>query len=83
MDRLQLTGQNPDQVFNFRSDQVHAVHLPFYGVKRPNLKLKTRPKECLGCPPLDITLTNVLHGGMCKHYLKNNFDWVTVTSNSK
>jgi hypothetical protein len=60
MDRLQLTGQNPDRVFNFRSDRVHAEHLLFYGVKRPNLKLKTRPKECLGCLPLDITLTMVV-----------------------
>ncbi len=51
MDRLQLTGQNPDRVFNFRSDRVHAEHLLFYGVKRPNLKLKTRPQRVLGYLP--------------------------------
>jgi hypothetical protein len=45
MDKLQLTGQNLGRVFNFRNDRVHAVHFLCYGVKLPNLKLKTWPKQ--------------------------------------
>jgi hypothetical protein len=56
MDKLQLTGQNLGQVFNFRYGRVHAVHLHCCGVKLPNLKLKTRPKQRLGSLPLDIML---------------------------
>jgi hypothetical protein len=56
MDKLQLTGQNLGRVFNFRNVRVHAVHLLCYGVKLPNLKLKTRPKQLLGSLPLDIML---------------------------
>jgi hypothetical protein len=56
MDKLQLTGQNLGRVFNFRSGCVHAVHLLYYGVKLPNLKLKTRPKQLLGYLLLHIVL---------------------------
>ncbi len=56
MDKLQLTGRNLGRVFNFRSGRVHAMHLLCYGVKLPNLKLKTRPKQLLGYLPLDIAL---------------------------
>jgi hypothetical protein len=56
MDKLQLTGQNLGRVFNFGSGRVHAVHLLYYGVKLPNLKLKTRPKQVLGSLPLHIVL---------------------------
>jgi len=35
--------QNMVRVFNFRSGRVYTVHLLCYRVKRPNLKLKTRP----------------------------------------
>ncbi len=58
MDKLQLTGQNLGRVFNFRNGRVHAVHLLCCGVKLPNLKLKTRPKQLLGSLPLDIALPN-------------------------
>jgi hypothetical protein len=48
MDKLQPTGQNLGRVFNFRNGHVHAMHLLCYGIKLPNLKLKTRPKQLLG-----------------------------------
>ncbi len=56
MDKLQLTGQNLDRVFYFRYERVRAVHFLCLGVKLPNLKLKTRPKQVLGSLPLDIAL---------------------------
>ncbi len=56
MDKLQLTGRNLGRVFNFRNGGVHAVHLLCCGVKLPNLKLKTQPKQLLGSLPLDIAL---------------------------
>jgi hypothetical protein len=56
MDKLQLTGQNLGQVFNFRNGRVHAKHFLHYRLKLPNLKLKTRPKQLLGSLPLDIAL---------------------------
>jgi hypothetical protein len=56
MDKLQLTGQNLGQVFNFRNGRVHAVHLFGCRVKLPNLKLKTWPKKLLGSLPLDIAV---------------------------
>jgi len=31
---------------------VHAVDVPCHGVKLPNLKFKTRPKQLLGSLPL-------------------------------
>ncbi len=40
MDKLQLTGQNLGQVFNFRNGHVHVAHFLCYGVKLPNLKMK-------------------------------------------
>ncbi len=56
MDKLQLTGRNMGRVFNFRNGRVHVVRFLCYGVKLPNLKLKTQPKQLLGLLPLDITL---------------------------
>ncbi len=56
MDKLHLTGQNLGRVFNFRNGRVHAVHVLCCGVKLPNLKLKTWPKQLLGSLPLDIAL---------------------------
>jgi hypothetical protein len=56
MAKLQLTGQNLGRVFNFRNGHVHAAHFLCYGVKLPNLKLKTQPKQLLGYLPLDIVL---------------------------
>jgi len=54
MVKLKLTGQNLGRVFNFRNG--HVVHFLCYGVKLPNLKLKTQPKQLLGSLPLDISL---------------------------
>jgi hypothetical protein len=56
MDKLQPTGQNLRQVFNFRNGREHSVHFIFYRVKLPNLKLKTQTKQLLGSLPFDITL---------------------------
>jgi hypothetical protein len=56
MDKLHLTGQNLGRVFNFRNGRVLAVHLLCCGVKLPNLKLKTWPKQLLGSLLLDIAL---------------------------
>ncbi len=42
MDKFQLTGQNLGPVFNSRSS---CMLLRCYEAKRPNLKLKTRPKQ--------------------------------------
>ncbi len=56
MDKLQLTGQNLDGVFNLKCGQAHAVHLCCCEVKLPNLKMKTRPTQLLGSLPIDIAL---------------------------
>jgi hypothetical protein len=56
MDKLQLTGPNLCQDFNFRSGCVSALHLLCYGAKLPNLKLKTRSKQLLSSLPFDIAL---------------------------
>ncbi len=56
MDKLELTGQNLGQVFNFRGVHLHVAHLQRYQVKLPNLKLKTRPKQLLVSLPLDFAL---------------------------
>ncbi len=56
MDKLRLTGQNLDRVFNFRFGHLDAEHFWCYQVKLPNLKLKTRPKQLLGSLPLVIAL---------------------------
>jgi hypothetical protein len=55
MEKLQLLGQKGG-VLNFRNCRVHAMHLLCYGVKLPNLKLKTRAKPLLGSLTLDIVL---------------------------
>ncbi len=60
MDKLQLTGLNTIRVFYFRYGRVRAVHFLCLGVKLPNLKLKTRPKQVLGSLPLDIALPGLL-----------------------
>jgi hypothetical protein len=63
-DKLQLTGQNLYQVFNFRIGCIHAVHLLCYGIKRPNFKLKTQLKELLGSLLLDIALPTVANAAL-------------------
>jgi hypothetical protein len=56
MDKLQLTGQNLGQVFNFRIGRVYAMHFLCCGLKLPSLKLKTWPKPLSGSLSLDIAL---------------------------
>jgi hypothetical protein len=60
MDQLQLPVQIPDQDFNFKNGCENAVHFLCYGVKLPNLKLKTWPKKLLGSLPLDIVFPGFL-----------------------
>jgi hypothetical protein len=57
MDKLQLTGSNLGQFFNFRFGHLHAEHFKCCQVKLPNLKLKTQPKLLLGSLPLVIGLS--------------------------
>jgi hypothetical protein len=56
MDKLQLTGQNLGRVFNHKSVLMFAMHLFCYEAKQPNLNLKTRPKQLLGCLQLAFAL---------------------------
>ncbi len=65
MDKLQLAGRNLGRVFNSRSGCTHTMYFNPCKAKRPNLKLKTWPKQLLGCLTLDIVLpatTQVLAG---------------------
>jgi hypothetical protein len=85
MGKLQLTGRNLSRVFNFRSGCVHAMHLLCYGVKLPNLKFKTQPKQLLGYLPLDIAFPPA-----AKHELlsltgntEQIFVFSTITSGAK
>jgi hypothetical protein len=61
MDKLQLTGQNLGRVYYFRHGCVRAVHFLCLGVKPPNLKMKTRPKQVLGSFQLDVVLPAPTH----------------------
>ncbi len=63
MDKLQLTGQNLSQVFNFRSGHLHAATFLVLSVKLPNLQLKIQPKPLLGSLPLVIVLPTQCHQG--------------------
>jgi hypothetical protein len=45
---MYFTGENLGWLFNFRMGCVHATQLYYFEAKRPNLKLKTRPKQLLG-----------------------------------
>jgi hypothetical protein len=56
MDKLLPTGRNLGRVFNFRSDRMYDRHLPSSIPVRPNLELKTRPKQLLGSLRLYILL---------------------------
>ncbi len=61
MDKLQLTGQNLGQIYNFRFDHLHAEHFWCYQVKLHNSNSKTRPKQLKGSLPLVIALPSFLH----------------------
>jgi hypothetical protein len=55
---LAETGQALGRVFNYKSGCMHTMHLLTSVAKRPNLELKTQPKQLLSSLPLVI----VLHG---------------------
>jgi hypothetical protein len=61
MDKLQLTGQTLGRVFSSRSGCMLAMQLLSSVAAQPNVKLKTRPKQCLGTLPLDIVLPGHCH----------------------
>jgi hypothetical protein len=57
MDKLLPTGWNLGQLFNFRGDFVSVLcNIPI----RPNLELKTGPKQLLGTLPLGIALPAIM-----------------------
>jgi len=56
MDKLLPTGRNLGRVINFRSGGMYDRHLPSSIPVRPNLELKTRPKQLLGSLRLYILL---------------------------
>jgi len=80
MDKLRPTGQNLGRVFYFRYGHVRAVHFLCEGVKLPNLKLKTQPKQVFGSFPLVIALPGVTlpnlttkQMNICQHFLVSSF----------
>ncbi len=78
MDIFKLTGQNLGQVFNSRLGRACICRGIAYITKRPNLKLKTRPKQLLGSLPLAFTLPDLdqLHPNAYPQKLGNflNYD---------
>jgi hypothetical protein len=56
MYKIKLPGPTLAQVFNSSLGCVCIGHSIAYITKRPNLKLKTRPKQLLGSLPLAIAL---------------------------
>ncbi len=59
MDKHKLTGQTQGRVFNSKRVCMHAMHLLNSVAIRPNLELKTRPKQLLGSFPLDNVLPSI------------------------
>jgi len=53
MDKLKLTRPNLGRVFNSRSGCLGTMKLLCSVAVRPNLELKTRPKQLLGSLPLE------------------------------
>ncbi len=56
MNKLKLTGQNLGRVFNSRLERVCIYCTSACMTKRPNIKLKTEPKQLLGSLPLAFAL---------------------------
>jgi hypothetical protein len=56
MDKLKLTGRNLARVFKSRLCRACKGHAIEHKTKRPNLKLKTRPKQLLGSLPSAFAL---------------------------
>jgi len=81
MDKLPLTGRNPNRVFNSRSGRVHFLQLHFSETEQANLKLKTWPKQHLGSLPLVIVLSVVGDGQMSRRAFFN-VKCIFVTNNA-
>ncbi len=71
VDKLKLTRQNLGRVFNSRLKRACICHAIACRTKRPNLKLKTRPKQLLGSLPLAFVLPNTVLGFYIKSLLTN------------
>ena len=56
-----MTGRALGRVFNFRSGCMHTMDLLPGVALKPNLELKTRPKQLLGSLQLDISLPEYTH----------------------
>ncbi len=56
MVQLQLTGQNLAKFSTLELAGANAIRFPLCGAKRPNLKLKTWPKQLLGSLLSDTVL---------------------------
>ncbi len=54
VDKLDLAGQNLNQIFNFRRDHAFAPCASSITIKLPSLKWKTCPKKLLSFVPLAI-----------------------------
>ncbi len=54
MDKLKLAGQTVSKFLTLEG--TVCMHLPWSLPLRPNLELKTLPKQLLGYLPLDIAL---------------------------
>ncbi len=59
MDKLQLTGQTWAEFSTLEVAACHAMNFRHSIAIRPNLELKTQPKQLLGSSPLDITLPDL------------------------
>jgi len=68
MDKLNLTGRNLGRVFNSRLGHACICHAIACITRRPNLKLKTRPKQFLGSLPLAFALPGQLWWKICLAY---------------
>jgi hypothetical protein len=62
---------NFTQIFNSKSARMCAMHLICCEAKLTTLKLKTQPKQLLGCLPLDIVL--LAKGIRAKHWKISSF----------
>jgi hypothetical protein len=56
MDKLKLTGRNLGRVFHSRLSRSCTGHAIVHITKKPNLNLKSQPKQLLGSLPLSFAL---------------------------
>ncbi len=58
-----MTGRALGRILTQKMAACHDMHLVCSITIRPNLELKTRPKQLLGSLPLDITLPVTIYSG--------------------